>query len=638
MTRWLRWRAAAVLPAVALSGLVGLSGAPGAAAGTPGVDPENVGLVLGPGQSAQVAKVVHTPEIPPDPDVVFLADTTGSMGSAIANVRTNAVAVMNAIRAAQPTSQFAVAQYRDTTDGPLLFNVDQDVTADVSAAQAAINTWHNANGGDEPEAYINALFRLSTGAVTFRPGSTRIIAMFGDAPSHDPSNGVTLNQAITALGGPGIRVVAVGVTTPGQTLGGLDGFGQATAITNATGGLFLSDVDSDDVADAILSGIGAIPVTVTPQVTTCSPNLSVSFAPGSRTVDSGADAPFTETVTVAAGAAPGTYACDVDFLIDGCSRGFMEHTTVTVPGLSVDDVSVTEGDSGTVPATFTVTLAPPSTRPVTVGFTTVNGTALAPGDYTAAAGTVTFEPGQTSQPVTVDVRADLVDEPGETFSVVLGTPVGAAIADGLGAGTILDDDRDGAFSCRASALNLVGAEPVVANAPDRPCLDATAALAQARLSAGILTVSANGLDASTSQTPDDLESAPPAAGDNAAARSRITSVTISTLLVTIRLDVIESQAAAECVAGPGGLVPRFTGTSTVAGLAINGVPVTVGSAPLTIPLVIGSLNLNQTAVSAGRVTQRAVFLDTLLTDLVLAESTADIEGTTAHPGGNPCRQ
>jgi hypothetical protein len=80
------------------------------------VEPSNVTLTLGPGGSADVNKVVHTPPVPPKPDLVFIADTTGSMGGAIANVRTNAADILNEVSTAQPTAQFAVAEYKDFTD------------------------------------------------------------------------------------------------------------------------------------------------------------------------------------------------------------------------------------------------------------------------------------------------------------------------------------------------------------------------------------------------------------------------------------------------------------------------------------------------------------------------------------------
>jgi hypothetical protein len=110
------------------------------------------------------------------------------------------------------------------------------------------------------------------------------------------------------------------------------------------------------------------------------------------------------------------------------------------PTLTVGDASVTEGNTGSVQATFTVTLSAPSGRQVTVAYATASGTAVAGTDYTAANGTVTFAPGVTSQPVNISVLGDVLDEPNETLSVALSTPVHATLSDGNGAGTIKDDD------------------------------------------------------------------------------------------------------------------------------------------------------------------------------------------------------
>ncbi len=55
---------------------------------------------------------------------------------------------------------------------------------------------------------------------------------------------------------------------------------------------------------------------------------------------------------------------------------------------------------------FTVSLDAASANPITVDFATANNTAVAPGDYTAATGTVTFAPGDTSETVTVQTNDD----------------------------------------------------------------------------------------------------------------------------------------------------------------------------------------------------------------------------------------
>ena len=102
---------------------------------------------------------------------------------------------------------------------------------------------------------------------------------------------------------------------------------------------------------------------------------------------------------------------------------------------------MTEGDSGTVTATFTASLSAPSGQSVTVHAATVNGTATAPPDYRAIADQLlTFAPGTTTQNVQVTVYGDMHGEANETFTVNLTNVTSASIADGSGLGTITNDD------------------------------------------------------------------------------------------------------------------------------------------------------------------------------------------------------
>jgi hypothetical protein len=105
-----------------------------------------------------------------------------------------------------------------------------------------------------------------------------------------------------------------------------------------------------------------------------------------------------------------------------------------------DAPAVTEGNTGTLDASFTVSLSSPSAADVTVQYATANLTATAGSDYTAASGTVTIPAGQTSKTFTVAIRGDRVAEQAETFAVNLGAPTNASIADGQGIGTILDNE------------------------------------------------------------------------------------------------------------------------------------------------------------------------------------------------------
>ena len=107
-----------------------------------------------------------------------------------------------------------------------------------------------------------------------------------------------------------------------------------------------------------------------------------------------------------------------------------------LPGLSIADApTVAEGGD----AVFPVTLNPASSQVVTVAYATQDGTAVAGSDYTAASGTLQFDPGMTSHTIRVAVLNDTAVEPTETFAVELSDPVRATLADGTGVGTITDD-------------------------------------------------------------------------------------------------------------------------------------------------------------------------------------------------------
>ncbi len=110
------------------------------------------------------------------------------------------------------------------------------------------------------------------------------------------------------------------------------------------------------------------------------------------------------------------------------------------PTLAIGDVTVSEGDSGTTNAVFTVSLSAVSGRTVTVSFATADSSAMAPADYAAQSGTLTFDPGVTTQTITVSVNGEMLDEGNENFLVDLTSPTNATLADGQGSGTILDDD------------------------------------------------------------------------------------------------------------------------------------------------------------------------------------------------------
>jgi hypothetical protein len=111
------------------------------------------------------------------------------------------------------------------------------------------------------------------------------------------------------------------------------------------------------------------------------------------------------------------------------------------PALSIDDVTITEGQAGTTNAVFTVSLSAASGSAVTANYATSDGTATAGSDYVAASGTVTFPAGTIRQTLVVAVKGDKTLESEETFEVKLAAVSHATIADGAGQGTIVNDDK-----------------------------------------------------------------------------------------------------------------------------------------------------------------------------------------------------
>ena len=130
----------------------------------------------------------------------------------------------------------------------------------------------------------------------------------------------------------------------------------------------------------------------------------------------------------------------------GYTLGTAQTATVTIadndaiPQVSINDLTITEGNSGTRNANFIVSLSNPSSQTITVAYQTSNVSAVAGTDYIAQVGTITFNPGEVSKTVGVIVNGDTLVENNETFKVNLSTPVNATIADGEGIGTINNDD------------------------------------------------------------------------------------------------------------------------------------------------------------------------------------------------------
>lgn len=173
------------------------------------LEPETFSVELKPGETVVEHKTAFLPASPPRGDVIFSMDLTGSMGGELNNMKTNAVAIMNAVAAVIPDVEFGVTSYEDypasytscgysstygfTSDRP--FRLSQGLTGTTASVASALSALNLGSGFDGPESYTRALYETyaeltpagagSDGPIGWRPGARRIVVNFGDNIPHD---------------------------------------------------------------------------------------------------------------------------------------------------------------------------------------------------------------------------------------------------------------------------------------------------------------------------------------------------------------------------------------------------------------------------------------------------------------------
>lgn len=177
--------------------------------------------------------------------------------------------------------------------------------------------------------------------------------------------------------------------------------------------------------------------TATPDVDYAQRSGRVTFPPGTTTRNIsipvlGDDLDESnETFTVNLGNATGATVGD--------GRGAGTITDDDTSAISIYDASAAEGDSGSSGMYFDVRLSVPSVQNVTVQYATSNGTAAAGSDYASTSGVLSIPAGKITGVISVTINGDTAREFDETFTMTLSSPVNGTIADGVGIGTITDD-------------------------------------------------------------------------------------------------------------------------------------------------------------------------------------------------------
>ncbi|MFM6748372.1 MAG: Calx-beta domain-containing protein, partial [Dolichospermum sp.] len=168
-----------------------------------------------------------------------------------------------------------------------------------------------------------------------------------------------------------------------------------------------------------------------------------------------------KTITFAAGASTATLTIDptADTIVESdetvaltlaTGTGYTIGTTTAVIGtITNDDLlpnlnlsanqTIVEGNTNPQNVTYTVTLSNASTQTITVQYATANGTAIAGSDYTSTSGTLTFNPGVTSQVINIPILNDSLNEANETFTLNLTTPTNATLGAAKKATTTITD-------------------------------------------------------------------------------------------------------------------------------------------------------------------------------------------------------
>ncbi len=275
---------------------------------------------------------------------------------------------------------------------------------------------------------------------------------------------------------------------PDETFG-LDVFGESFACdifgADTTGTILNDDAANIDVsiaAASVTEGNGGtvnlnLPVTLSAPATS---DISIPFTVTAGTATAGTDYQTTsgavqiatgssagvatvvvngdlldepdETLTVTLGMPPQGYT-----IVTGSAVGTILDDDAP-PTISVSAPSVTEGNTGTTPMTFVVSLSAPSGFDVGYTRATANGSATAGSDYVAlAAAAMTIPAGQTTQNVIVQVNGDFAVEPDETVLLNLTAVTNATPASASGTGTILNDDAVIDVSVAAASISEGGA-------------------------------------------------------------------------------------------------------------------------------------------------------------------------------------
>jgi probable HAF family extracellular repeat protein len=385
-------------------------------------------LTFSPGQTSKLVAVNILNDSQDEADETFNFNLSGATNATISDGTGVGTIVDD-----DPPPALSISDTTVSENGTATFNI---TLSQLSGQTVTVNYTTSNGTAIAPDDYT----AVTNGTVTFNPAETTKTATVNlvkdTLDEADETFNVTLSNAVNATIDDG---TAVGTIADDDTA--MLSLGEATVLegnsgtTNATFAVTLSN-----------ASVQTITVNYATSDNTATAGSDYTAASGTLTFNPGETL---KNINVAVIGDTGDELNEEFFVtLSGESNATIRdgHGVGTItdddgtPALSIGDVSVTEGNSGTSTATFTVTLSPASGQPVTVNYSTDNNTATAPTDYAATGGGLTFAPGETSKTIGVIIGGDTTPEANETFFVVLSAAVNADIVDAQAVGTILDDD------------------------------------------------------------------------------------------------------------------------------------------------------------------------------------------------------
>jgi ribosomal protein L35AE/L33A len=391
-------------------------------------------LTFAPGTTTQTITIAVAGDVLTEANETFFVNLTTPVNATITDAQGLGTIVDND---AAPTVSINDVTVTETNAAGV--NAVLTVSLSAASSQTVSVTYATANGtATAPADYTAAAATV----LSFTPGTTSrtiTVPIAGDLLDENNETFVvnlTAPVNATIADAQGVGTIVDNDATPSLIINNVTVTEGNSGSTNATFTVTLSAATSQTVSVtyATANGTATAPADYSAAAATV-----LSFTPGTTT--------RTFTVTIAGDLLDEdneTFVVNLTTAVNATIADAQGVGTITdndaTPSLIINNVTVTEGNTGSVNALFTVTLSAASGRSVTVNYATANATATVPADYTAAAATLTFAAGVTSQQITIPVIGDTLDEANETFVVNLSGATNATIADAQGVGTITDND------------------------------------------------------------------------------------------------------------------------------------------------------------------------------------------------------